>query len=285
MLIKGAEVAAKIDEQTKNDAKALADAGHPAMLAVVRVGEKPDDIYYEASAVKRAEKLGVLSKRVTLDADAAQSEIENAVRDCSQDSAVSGILLLRPLPKDIDEDAVIRLIDPKKDVDGITRGSLASVFAGRGEGFAPCTPEACMRILEHYGVELSGKKVTVVGRSLVVGKPLSMLLLGRNATVTICHSRTKDLKSVCREADVLIAAVGRANMIDADYVKEGQVVVDVGINADENGKMVGDVSRDSVEGVVSMLTPVPGGVGTVTTSVLLSNTVCAAETILKENIR
>lgn len=279
MIIKGAEVALKIDEQTSARAAGLAAAGKPAKLAVIRMGEKPDDIYYERSAMKRAEKLGILTKSVVLSESASQEEAEAAAAECSDDASVSGILLLRPLCPHIDEDAVISRLDPKKDVDGITPSSMAGVFMGRDDVFAPCTADACIRILEHYGIELAGKNVTVIGRSLVVGKPLAMLLLKKNATVTVCHTKTKNIEQVCAGADVLIAAAGRARMVNARYVSKGQTVVDVGINMDENGKMVGDVDMASVEPVCGMLTPVPGGVGSVTTSVLLSNVVKAAERV------
>jgi len=277
MLIGGKPVAQSIDADTLKRAEALREGGKPAKLAIIRMGEKPDDIYYESSALKRAEKNGIDTLSRVLDANASQSEVEAAVKACSEDESVSGILLLRPLSKHIDEERVISLLNPEKDVDGITPGSMASVFTGRGEGFAPCTAEACMRILDYYGVDLTGKNAVIIGRSLVVGKPLAMLLLKKNATVTVCHTRTKDMRSVTKRADIVIAAAGRAEMVDASYLSEGQIVVDVGINMNEEGKMTGDVKRESAEPVASMLTPVPGGVGSVTTAVLLSNTVAAAE--------
>lgn len=277
MLIKGTDVALKIDGETAKKAAELASQGRPAKLAVIRMGEKPDDIYYEKSALKRAEKLGILTECAALGADASQEEAENAVERFSRDDSVSGILLLRPLSPHIDEDAVIAKLSPAKDADGITPASMAGVFMGRKDVFAPCTAEACIRILEHYGVELEGKNVVVIGRSLVVGKPLAMLLLKKNATVTVCHTKTADIKTICKRADVLIAAAGRAGMVDAEFVSENQTVVDVGINMNEEGKMVGDVDGASVEPICKMLTPVPGGVGSVTTSVLLSNAAAAAE--------
>ncbi|MBQ4061957.1 MAG: bifunctional 5,10-methylenetetrahydrofolate dehydrogenase/5,10-methenyltetrahydrofolate cyclohydrolase [Christensenellaceae bacterium] len=280
MLIKGMPVAAAIDENTALKAAKLAKKGKSAKLAVIRMGEKPDDIYYEKSALKRAEKNGIATLSVVLDKDASQGEVEQALKSCSDDESVSGILLLRPLSKHIDEDKVIAMMDPRKDVDGITPMSMAAVFMGRGVGYAPCTPDACIRILDHYGVELSGKNVAVIGRSLVVGKPLAMLLIKRNATVTVCHTKTKDMKSICKNADIVIAAAGKAKMVDESYVSNGQIVIDVGINMDEDGKMVGDVDMASVEPKAEMLTPVPGGVGSVTTSVLLSNTVDAAERMM-----
>ena len=280
MLIKGVPVAAVIDENTALKAAELAKKGKSAKLAVIRMGEKPDDIYYEKSALKRAEKNGIATLSVVLDKDASQSEVEQALKSCSDDESVSGILLLRPLSKHIDEDKVIAMMDPRKDVDGITPMSMAAVFMGRGVGYAPCTPDACIRILDHYGVELSGKNVAVIGRSLVVGKPLAMLLIKRNATVTVCHTKTKDMKSICKNADIVIAAAGKAKMVDESYISNGQIVIDVGINMDDDGKMVGDVDMASVEPKAEMLTPVPGGVGSVTTSVLLSNTVDAAERMM-----
>ena len=207
-----------------------------------------------------------------------QAALEQAVQSFSQRQDISAIFFFSPLPKHLNEKAARAHIDVNKDVDSLTAGSAAKVFIGESDGFAPCTPVAVMELLKFYQIPLQGKRVAMLGRSLVVGKPLAMLLLGENATVTICHSRTENLPAVCREADVLIAAVGRAKMVNAEYVREGQVVIDVGINADPDreGKMCGDVDFDIVEPLVEAITPVPGGVGSVTTAVLCKHIIRAA---------
>jgi methylenetetrahydrofolate dehydrogenase (NADP+)/methenyltetrahydrofolate cyclohydrolase len=187
------------------------------------------------------------------------------------------VLLLRPLPDHIDDDAVRNELAAEKDVDGITDKSIAAVFAGGGAGFAPCTPQACLEILDHYGIGAQGKEAVVVGRSLVVGKPAAMMLLARNATVTVAHSRTADLRKVTSRADIVVACVGRAEMIGSDYLREGQTVIDVGINATDGGRLVGDVGFEDADGLVDAVTPVPGGVGAVTTSVLMKHVIAAAQ--------
>ncbi len=279
-ILKGAPVAAAIDKSTAERVEALKAEGICPMLAIVRMGENPDDVYYEKSAIKRAEKLGIAVKSIVIPAKGTQQEAEDAVEACSRDEAVHGILMLRPLSRHIDENAVIAKMDVKKDIDGITPQSLAGVFMGGGRaGFAPCTPSACIRLMQHCGIELEGKNVALIGRSLVVGKPLAMLLLACNATVTVCHTRTRELADVCKHADIVIAAAGRARMVTADFVSPGQTVIDVGINTDEDGRLTGDVDLDSAEPIVGAITPVPGGVGTVTTSILMENVTIAAKGI------
>ena len=209
-------------------------------------------------------------------ADISDQDFKEAFRNINQDEDVTGILLLRPLPKQICEADIERMIDPAKDLDGISPSNIAKVFAGDGTGFAPCTAEAVIEVLKANGIAISGKRVTIVGRSMVVGRPLSMLMLKENATVTICHTRTADLEGTCRSAEILVAAAGRAKMLDKRYVGQGAVVIDVGINVDENGKLCGDVDMDSISGAASMATPVPGGVGAVTTAVLAKHLLLAA---------
>jgi len=277
-ILKGAEVVEALNAEIIAEAEALKAKGVEPTLAILRVGERGDDISYEKGATKRAEKVGVAVKNVILPADVAQDQLLAAIDDLNNDAAVHGVLMFRPLPKHLDEDLVRNALSPAKDVDGITDGSLAAVFAGVGSGYAPCTPSACMEILAHFGFELAGKKAVVVGRSLVVGKPAAMMLLGKNATVTIAHSRTQNLQGVVAAADVVIACVGRAQMIDDDYLSEGQIVIDVGINVTEDGKLVGDVDFEDAEDTVAAITPVPGGVGSVTTSVLMKHVVEAAKT-------
>ena len=276
-LLKGAPVAAAINEKTKARVLALRQRGVIPTLALVRVGENDADIYYERGAIKRCAALDIETRPVTLPADISESELLSKIDELNRLSSVHGVLIFRPLPKTISDVAVCAALDPNKDVDGITDGSLAGVFTGSGRGFCPCTAQSCAEILDFYGVDCAGKRAAVLGRSLVIGKPVSQLLLARNATVTVCHTRTRDLASETKRADIVVAAVGHLNALTADMVSPGQVIVDVGINTDENGKMAGDVDFSAVEPIVSAVTPVPGGVGSVTTAVLASHTVEAAE--------
>lgn len=276
-ILSGKEVAAALNDSLVQRTRKLTEQGVTPTLAIVRVGTREDDLSYERGAMKRCEKIGVAVRHFVLDAGTTQEELLNVIDQINRDTGIHGCLLFRPLPKHIDDETVRRALAPAKDVDGITDGSLAGVFAGTKQGFPPCTAQACMEILAHYGYDLTGKKVTVVGRSLVVGKPVAMLLLQKHATVTICHTRTADMPAVCREAEVLVVAAGRAGVVDGSFVSPGQVVVDVGINVDENGKLKGDVAFDQAEAVVDAITPVPGGVGSVTTCVLVGHVVEAAE--------
>ena len=258
-------------------AKALTASGKQPTLAIVRVGERPDDLTYERSAMKRADACGIAVKQFVLPADASTDDVLAAVAAVNSDDSIHGCLLFRPLPEGIDEQTVCNALDPAKDIDGITRGSLATLLAGTGEGFAPCTAAACIDILDHYGINPQGKKAVVLGRSLVIGKPVALMLLARNATVTVCHSRTQDLASAVRDADIVVCATGRARAYGADLFAPGQTVLDVGINFDDEGNLCGDADFDAVESVVSAITPVPRGVGSVTTVALLRNVVIAAE--------
>lgn len=258
-------------------AKALTASGKQPTLAIVRVGERPDDLTYERSAMKRADACGIAVKQFVLPADVSTDDVLAAVATVNSDDSIHGCLLFRPLPEGIDEQAVCNALDPAKDIDGITRGSLATLLAGTGEGFAPCTAAACIDILDHYGIDPQGKKAVVLGRSLVIGKPVALMLLARNATVTVCHSRTQDLASAVRDADIVVCATGRARAYGADLFAPGQTVLDVGINFDDEGNLCGDADFDAVESVVSAITPVPRGVGSVTTVAMLRNVVIAAE--------
>jgi methylenetetrahydrofolate dehydrogenase (NADP+)/methenyltetrahydrofolate cyclohydrolase len=241
----------------------------------VRVGENPGDISYEKSAGKKCADANVAVHNVVLPADCEQARMLDVMESLNSDHAIHGVLVFRPLPKHIDDDAIRAALSPAKDVDGITDASLGGMLAGRGSGFAPCTARACIEILDFYRVKPEGKRIVTVGRSLVIGKPVAMLLMGRNATVTICHTLTKDLPAVCREAEILVAAAGRAGMIGGEYLSAGQTVIDVGINVTENG-IYGDVSSADADGIAAAYTPVPGGVGTVTSTVLAIHTVEAA---------
>ena len=276
-LWKGAPVAAALTEQLSQRAQALIAKGVTPTLAIVRVGERPEDLSYERGALKRCEKVGIAVRQYLLTATSSQTDLMEVIKEINRDDSIHGCLLFRPLPKHMDEAAVCAALSPAKDVDGITAGSLAAVFSGSGAGYPPCTAQACLEILDHYGYELKGKRAVVVGRSLVIGKPVSMLLLGRHATVTICHTRTADLPAECRRADVLVAAAGKAGAVSAQCLAPGQVVLDVGINVDEDGNLVGDVDFAAAENTVEAITPVPGGVGAVTTSVLARHVIEAAE--------
>ncbi len=280
-LWKGAPAAAALMEDLTGRIERLSGAGVTPTLAIVRVGERPDDRAYETGAVKRCEKAGVAVKRFPLPAGCSALELRAVLEHINAVSEIHGCLLLRPLPDPAMEEMACALLDPKKDVDCMTPAALAGVFAGKGWGYPPCTAQACLELLKYYKTALTGKRAVVVGRSLVIGKPVSMLLQAENATVTMCHTRTVDLPAVCRGAEVLIAAAGRANLLGAAHVSPGQVVLDVGINVDKDGKLCGDVKFDEAEPVVSAITPVPGGVGAVTTAVLVKHVVEAAERTLK----
>ena len=280
-LWKGAPVAAALTERLIPRAQALVEKGVTPTLAIVRVGERPEDLSYERGALKRCEKVGIAVRQYLLTSEATQADLMEVIEDINRDDSIHGCLMFRPLPKHMDEAAACAALSPAKDVDGITAGSLAAVFSGSGAGYPPCTAQACLEILDHYGYELKGRRAVVVGRSLVLGKPVSMLLLGRHATVTVCHTRTADLAAECRRAEVLVAAAGKAGAVSAQCLAPGQVVLDVGINVDENGNLVGDVDFAAAEATVDAITPVPGGVGAVTTSVLARHVIEAAEKAIR----
>ncbi|MBR3317591.1 MAG: bifunctional 5,10-methylene-tetrahydrofolate dehydrogenase/5,10-methylene-tetrahydrofolate cyclohydrolase [Atopobiaceae bacterium] len=277
-LLKGLPVAKALTEQLATRTRELKDKGITPTLAIVRVGERSDDLAYERGACKRCEAVGIAVRKFVLSEGCTQGELLSTIEAINADAGIHGCLMFRPLPASLDEDAACAALDPAKDVDCATAGSLYGVFAGRRVGFPPCTAEACIEVLDHYGYNLAGAEVTVIGRSLVIGKPVSMMLQARNATVTMCHTRTRDLAAACRRADILVVAAGHIGTVGADAVREGQVVLDVGINWDDAaGKLCGDVLFDEVEPVVDAITPVPGGIGTVTTAVLAKHVVAAAE--------
>lgn len=276
-IIKGKPVADNITENLIEEVKNLKNDGIEPSLAIVRVGENPDDMSYERGAMNRCGKIGIDVKNIILKSDVSEEDYINAIEDLNNDKSINGILCLRPLPKHIDENKVKYIIDAEKDVDCFNPINSAKLFEGDTDGYAPCTPEAVMKILKHYNVELSGKRAVVLGRSLIVGKPVSMMLMAQNATVTVCHSKTENLSDEAKKADVLIAAIGRAKMVDNSYVKEGATVIDVGINVDECGNLCGDVDTESVLGIANMVTPVPAGVGSVTTSVLAEHVIRACK--------
>lgn len=277
-LLKGADVVNALGEKMSGEINALKEKGVSPTLAILRVGERDDDISYEKTAVNRCAKVGVETKSVVLPVDVTQDKLMESVESLNNDPGIHGVLIFRPLPKHLDEAAVCAALKPEKDVDGITEGSLAGVFAGTGKGFPPCTAQACVEILDYYGIDCKGKRVVIIGRSLVVGKPAAIMLMGKHATVTVCHTRTVDVASVARNAEILIVAAGKMESVTKEYFSPGQVVIDVGIHwSDEKNKLVGDVVFDEADPIVASITPVPGGVGTVTTSVLVSHVVEAAK--------
>ena len=287
-ILSGREVAATLEERLRVRAEALKAQGIEPKLAIVRCGENPSDLSYERGATARAEKIGVAVEKRVLPAEVAKDVLLDEIRALNADASVHGVLLFRPLAKHLKpfEREICNALDAQKDVDAMTDLSLAGVFENRPElGFAPCTAQACIEMLDHYSIGLSGRRAVVIGRSLVVGKPLAMLLMARNATVTVCHTRTQDVAGEARRADILLTSAGALGSLTRDYVREGQVVIDVSINWDANkpnakgslGAVAGDAVFDEVEPVVAAITPVPGGVGAVTTSVLLGHVIEAAE--------
>ena len=281
MILSGKPVAQELCQKTLEASELLRQQGTVPTLCVVRLGEDPSDLAYERGICKRAEQVGVEVRKELLPADAGEEALIGLLHGLNLDDTVHGVLLFRPLPKALRErqSEIFNALDPAKDVDGMTDGSAAGVFLGKNQGFAPCTPSACMELLRHYGIDPCGKRTVVIGRSPVVGKPLSMLLLNRHATVTICHTRTKNLAEVARGAELLIACAGSAEMVTKEYIAPGAIVLDVGVNW--NGeKYVGDVRFEEAENVASAITPVPGGVGAVTTAILLNHTVEAARRLL-----
>ena len=274
---KGAPVAAALSETVAAEAAALRERGVEPTLAILRVGERDDDLAYERGAMKRCEKVGVAVKNVVLPGDVDGETFFSALEDLNTDPAVHGILMFRPLPKQLDGEMARRLLAPEKDVDGCTDGSLAGVFTNTPLGFPPCTAQAAMEMLRYYGVDPKGKRVAVIGRSLVIGRPVAMMLMHANATVTICHTRTVDVPAVTREADIVVAASGQMESVGAGYLRPGQIVIDVGIGWNEaKQKLCGDVREEEAEPLAAALTPVPGGVGNVTSAVLCKHVVEAA---------
>ncbi|MGJ8654858.1 MAG: bifunctional methylenetetrahydrofolate dehydrogenase/methenyltetrahydrofolate cyclohydrolase FolD [Akkermansiaceae bacterium] len=282
--IDGKAVAEKVISECKDEIAVLKAKGITPGLAVVLVGEDPASKVYVGSKARKCEELGIYSLKIEMPADSTQEEVMKVVEDLNNNDKVDGILVQSPPPAHIDEDAIVRAIDPAKDVDGFHPVNVAKLVLEDPSGFIPCTPHGCMRLLEEAGVETSGAEAVVIGRSMIVGKPMALLLMGKsgNATVTVAHSRTKDLAAVCRRADIIVAAIGMPEFVTADMVKDGAVVIDVGINRVEDSskkrgyKLVGDVAYDEVAPKCAAITPVPGGVGPMTIAMLIKNTVIAA---------
>lgn len=277
----GKPVGDSINESLKGTIADLEGKGIVPTLAVVRVGVREDDLAYERGIKKKFSDMNCQVTVVELPEDVSQEDLDETVKALDNDSEIHGILLFRPLPKHLTDKNIVNTISSGKDVDCMGNANMAKLFAGDKDGFAPCTAQAVMEMISYYGIETKGKKITVIGRSLVIGKPVALMLIGANATVTVCHTKTADLKAECQAADIIVAAAGVAKMVTSDFVKPGQIVLDVGMNVDEEGKLCGDVDFAGVSEIVDSITPVPRGVGSVTTSVLLKNTVTnASRTIL-----
>lgn len=275
-LLTGKEVAQKMDQDIQAEVQALKGKGINPALKIMIVGDAPDSLAYANSAKKMAEKNGIACDIEQLAGTTSQDEFVKVLKERNSNKAIHGIIVMRPFPKQISEDVVKHILAPEKDIDCFNPVNAGKVMAGDMTGFPPATPQAVMEMLRFYSIPMSGKEAVVIGRSMVVGKPQAMLLLGENATVTVCHSRTQDLPGVCRRADILVAAIGKARMITPNYIKPGATVMDVGINV-EGDKLFGDVDTEPAKEVAGAITPVPGGVGTVTTRVLLKHVVKAAK--------
>ncbi|MCI8549405.1 MAG: bifunctional 5,10-methylenetetrahydrofolate dehydrogenase/5,10-methenyltetrahydrofolate cyclohydrolase [Lachnospiraceae bacterium] len=287
----GKEVTAALNEKIMGQVAELKEKGISPKLGIIRVGENSSDISYEKGATKRCETLGVEVEKILLPEDISKEELLKVIDKVNKDDSIHGVLMFRPLPKHLkaDQSEIENALDPAKDVDCMTDGSMAGVFTGKPLGFPPCTPQACMEILDYYGIDCKGKNAVVIGRSLVVGKPAAMMLMAKNATVTVCHTRTVNTAEIARGADILISSAGVLNSLTKDFVRPGQVVIDVSINWDAEkpnskggkGAIAGDAVYSEVEPIVEAITPVPGGVGAVTTSVLVGHVVEAAMRTVK----
>lgn len=271
-IIDGKKISAEIKDELRQEVAAMKEEGKEIALAVIQVGEDPASSVYVRNKKKACEYIGIKSVSYEIPEDSTQQELLDLVEKCNKDPEINGILVQLPLPGHMDEDAVIHAIDPKKDVDGFHPVSVGNMVIGN-DGFLPCTPAGIIELLKRSGVEISGKECVVVGRSNIVGKPMSTLLLRENGTVTVCHSRTRNLREVCGRADILVVAVGKPKFIDSSYVKQGAVIIDVGIHRNEHNKLCGDVDFDAVKEKTSAITPVPGGVGPMTIAMLMKNCV------------
>lgn len=274
-ILKGKVVADHIKENIKESVVRFKDEGINPTLGILRVGKNPDDIAYERSILKNCESVGINGVVYEVEESISTEELIHTLNKLNVDSNIHGILIFRPLPKHIDENLISSTINPLKDVDCMNPMNLERIFEGNTDGFAPCTPKAAMTILEYYNIPLEGANTVVINRSMVVGKPLSMMLLSKNATVTICHSKTKELNTITNNADIVVTALGRAKYFDEYYFNDNSTVIDVGISLDSEGKICGDVNTENVSHIVKNITPVPGGVGSVTTSILLSHVIVA----------
>lgn len=273
----GKPVAEHLRADIKARVAALNERNIVPAITIIRVGNKEDDVFYERSILKNCSLLGIRGRVKEFPEDVSPEELISTIENANDDDNIHGIMMFRPLPGHLNEKEVVEKINPDKDIDGMTPANLEKIFEGVGGGFSPCTPKAAIEMLKYYNIPLQGANVLVAGRSLVVGKPLAMLLLKENATVTICHSRTKNMESIASRADLVVAAIGRAKFMDEGFFTESSIVIDVGVNYDENGKICGDVDYDKVFGRVKALTPPTGGLGTITTTILLDQAVKACE--------
>ena len=277
-IISGKEVAEHVTAELRTKVETLKEENKRLpKLVIIRVGEKPDDLSYQRGAVKRMDMIGIIHEEIHFDENVSKEEFYNIFDGINNDEGVDGILVLRPLPKHLDENKLIHTINSAKDIDAISPVSLGKIMIGDRNSFAPCTAAGVIEMLKIAGIKISGKRVTIIGRSNVVGRPLALLFISEDATVTVCHSFTEDVKQTAKNAEILVASCGKARLINGEYVAENAVVVDVGINIDENGKLCGDVDMNDIEAVAAACTPVPGGVGAVTTSMLAKQVVLAYE--------
>ncbi len=283
-LLKGKEAADALNEKLLDRSIAMCEEGTAPTLAIVRVGENGSDIAYENGAVKKGQQVAVAIEKFICPADVEEDDLVEIINYINENEKIHGMLLLQPLPKHLNAERIRNTIKPEKDMDCISDGALAGLFLQKEGGFAPCTAESCMEILKYYDIPVQGKKVVVIGRSLVIGKPVALMLLKENATVTICHTKTteEDMIALCKQADIIIAAAGHRNTLTAEMVRSGQTVIDVGINFNDEGKMVGDVDFEAVSEIVDAITPVPGGVGSMTTTLLMKHVIEAAEKALEK---
>lgn len=282
-LLSGKPVAEALTAHLFAQTENLKSKGITPTLAIIRCGEKSADLAYERGAMKRAEAIGIAVKNIVLPENVSKEELIENIEALNRDNGVHGVLLFRPLPKPIRpyETEICNHLDARKDVDSMTHLSNAGVYEGKNMGFPPCTAEACIRILDHYNIDVTGKNVVIIGRSLVIGKPLAMMLMGRNATITVCHRKTRDTAGICTKADILVSAAGELGMVTKDFVRPGQIVIDVSVNwdptkKDGKGGTAGDAVFEEVEPIVDAITPVPGGVGAVTSVILMEHVVKAA---------
>lgn len=281
-ILKGAPVIEAMKQRMITDAAELSKKGVIPTLCILRVGERQEDLSYEKNAMKKAAQAGVRVVNEVLPDTVTQEQFDRTLTRLNEDGSIHGILMLRPLPKHLDNERARRMLDPEKDVDGCTDGSLAGVFTNTETGFPPCSAEAAMEMLKFYKIPVSGKKAAVIGRSLVIGRPVGMMLMHENATVVNCHTKTPDTADICRKADILICALGKLHSVGTEYTNPGQVIIDVGINRDEEkGGISGDCDFEKVEPQVKAISPVPGGVGGVTSMVLISHVIEAAKRSLQ----
>ncbi len=281
--LEGKPVVQFLRDDIKQRVERLGERGVTPTILVIRVGEREDDIAYERGILKNCERLGIRSRLLQLSAKITMEKVVEKIEAANKDEDIHGIMIFRPLPEHIDSEVLSKVISPTKDIDCMSPINLEKVFEGNSKGFSPCTPKAVIELLKYYDIPLKGANVVVVGRSLVVGKPLAMLLLDENATITICHSRTKEMTAITAKADIVVAAIGKAKFMSEEYFSSESIVVDVGINDAGNGKICGDVDFDEVIDKVKALTPAVGGIGTITTTILLSHVVLACEVLTEAN--